>query len=88
MYHRYQNPLEVLDRVGFEALGDFLMYLHDEENDKQIYEMWLHKVVEKTFIEFKADLLANAQSKITKPDEVLLSFEQQFITDTGGGADV
>lgn len=72
--------------MGFENLGEFLLHLHDEENEAKMYEIWLHKVVEQTYNEFRNDLLANVRSTSTKPDKDIVAFESRFITDVGGDA--
>ncbi|MGV2640609.1 peptide methionine sulfoxide reductase [Clostridium perfringens] len=42
--------------MNFEELTDFLMYLIDKQREEDLWQIWLHKDIDKDFIEFKKEV--------------------------------
>lgn len=62
-----------------------MLYLHDDDTEQQLFDIWLHKPIEQSFSDFKAEMMPTRTTTRTKSEEELLAFESQFISDTGGG---
>lgn len=54
VFKRYSSPFLLLDTlIENGKFLEFIMELLEIYNDEQIYELWLHKVFDKSFSEFK-----------------------------------
>ncbi|ELC8400420.1 peptide methionine sulfoxide reductase [Clostridium perfringens] len=42
--------------MNFEELTDFLMYLIDKQREEDLWQIWVHKDIDKDFIEFKKEV--------------------------------
>lgn len=63
LYKRYSHPLELLG--GMLACGEFAHFVTEfvqKINNEDLYEVWLHKVYEKSFDEFKQSVINNAKN--------------------------
>ena len=54
IFKRYSSPFYLLDNyIQFGGLADFIDYLIDEVSEENIYELWLHKVYDREYNEFR-----------------------------------
>lgn len=54
LFKRYANPFLLLDNlISSSRLQEFINELLDIHNDEQIYDIWVRRVFDKTFEEFK-----------------------------------
>lgn len=49
-----------------EGLADFILRLYDEENENQLWEVWLHKPIEDDFKTFKKKQYKGLRNKKQK----------------------
>ena len=64
LFKRYASPFLLIDNLIISnRFFDFVKELIDFNNDEEIYNLWLHKVFDKSYSEFRSEILEN--SKIT-----------------------
>lgn len=85
LYSRYSNPLEFMHLYMEQGrFGEFVTNIlemdqkrkqeeAEKENERNLWELYLHSMSDKTFIEWKKDALAGRQEK---PDALTMSDEQ------------
>ncbi|EPY2283733.1 peptide methionine sulfoxide reductase [Clostridium sporogenes] len=49
--------------MDFEELTDFILYLIQEQREEDLWQIWLHKWIEKDFEEWKKEI--NSKNVIT-----------------------
>ncbi|EPY2274511.1 peptide methionine sulfoxide reductase [Clostridium sporogenes] len=49
--------------MDFEELTDFILYLIQEQGEEDLWQIWLHKWIEKDFEEWKKEI--NSKNVIT-----------------------
>lgn len=69
MYQRYANPLELLDAMIdtgrlYEFVREVINIRNEEMEDKTAWEVWLHRVFDMSWHEFRESL--NDKSSTTK----------------------
>ena len=81
LFKRYSSPMILLDqmvRTGrFEEFVNEFVVIHNEETeqqskeleDKLLWEIWLHRIFDKSFAEFKNSLTENEKAAPT-PEEI------------------
>lgn len=65
LFSKYASPFVLIDELL--SNGDFFDWVIEfinAENDRQIWEMWLHKIFDKSFEEFRNSIIE------TQPDEM------------------
>lgn len=61
LFKRYASPFLLLDNyISSCRLYDFVTHLNNEQNEEMMWETWLHKVNDKSFIDFKRSLMESA----------------------------
>lgn len=74
MFKRYSDPLVLLNhmiRTGrmYEFITELIEIRNEELDEKASWEFWLHKDFERSFAEFRDDLLNNEKNaSLTKKD--------------------
>lgn len=57
LFKRYGDPFSLLNGyIRTERLFDFVNVFVDETNEDLLFDVWLHKVQDKTFDEFKRSI--------------------------------
>lgn len=70
LFKRYASPFLLLDQYIHSCrLAEFIDALVDVQNEELMWETWLHKVLDKSFDEFKEDVAAQVRSS-KQPDEM------------------
>lgn len=83
LFNRYASPFILLD--GMLETGrfcDFIQKFIDIQNDEKIYRLWLHKVYEKPYAEFKDQVIqaakpvnpVNLETTIRESENILSNF--------------
>lgn len=63
LFKRYASPFLLLDQYIHSCrLAEFIDALVDVQNEELMWETWLHKVLDKSFDEFKEDVAAQVRS--------------------------
>ena len=90
LYERYARPFEYVDQViRFGRFDDFVLSFWEEKNDREIMDVWLHKSWDKTFAEFKQQVLFASRPHKTNPKRIEATVKQSlailegFNPDTG-----
>ena len=56
--------------MNFEGLTDFIMYLIDKQREEDLWQIWVHKDIDKDFIEFKKEVEeSNKKQRMSKKQE-------------------
>ncbi|MBO3333478.1 peptide methionine sulfoxide reductase [Clostridium perfringens] len=56
--------------MNLEELTDFLMYLIDKQREEDLWQIWVHKDIDKDFIEFKKEVEeSNKKQRMSKKQE-------------------
>lgn len=67
LFERYANPFLLLDNlIATGRFFEFVMEFIDIHNNKEIYDVWLHKIFDKSFEAFKTQVMEN--NEIAKVD--------------------
>lgn len=93
IFKRYASPFLLLDNIiSSSDLCAFIVKLSENIQDERLYELWLHKVFNKNYPEWKKELLADMKrveeyKNITEEDkETILkdsySILENFIPDS------
>ena len=73
LFKRYADPLSLMSTYSLQGLADFILQLFDEENESQLWEVWLHKDAADDFETFKKKHYKKSQKRQTKA----LSIEEE-----------
>jgi len=70
LFKRYASPFLLLDgMIQTGRLLEFIKEFIDISNNDEIYDLWLHRVFDKGFEEFKNEVLSKAEtSQVTDQD--------------------
>lgn len=85
LFKRYANPFLLLDNlIATGRFVEFILEFIDIQNEEKIYDVWLHKVFDKTFEAFKNAVFENneiaevdnqnVETTINKSFEILNNF--------------
>ena len=90
VFKRYSNPFSLFDElIESNQFNDFIMTLNTKYIEDLEYELWLHKVYDKSFEEFKKDISIsrdaqagymneeNVKATVKKSNEILSNFTPQ-----------
>lgn len=59
VYKRYSNPMELIDNmISFSNFSEFISELSDNVSDEKLYDIWKSKVYDKSFADFKNEMMA------------------------------
>ena len=68
LFRRYANPLIVLETISPDALVDFILFIFDTQDEEELYNIWLHKDIDKTFDEITKSLKKRRANKNNNSD--------------------
>lgn len=90
VFKRYSNPFSLFDElIESNQFNDFIMTLNTKYIEDLEYELWLHKVYDKSFEEFKKDISISRDAQagymneedvkatVKKSNEILSNFTPQ-----------
>lgn len=71
LFQRYANPMPLLDQMIkagrlTEFIGETISIHNEEQEEKAMWEFWLHKDFERTFPEFCAEIKCSSNSATTQ----------------------
>lgn len=92
IFKRYSNPLMLMQTYSMGELVDFILYLYKQEDEEQLWSIWLHKPIEKNFEEFKKSVIGEQRKKkrlkMTKEEEeTIINNSMRFITPRNKGGE-
>ena len=59
VYKRYSNPMELIDNmISLSNFSEFISELADNVSDEKLYDIWKPKVYDKSFADFKNEMMA------------------------------
>lgn len=62
LFKRYASPFLLLDNLIISnKFSGFILELINIVNDEEIYDVWLHRVFDKNFSEFKNEVLDRSE---------------------------
>lgn len=73
IFKRYSSPFILIDElIESNQFNDFIPTIINNRNDDLLFEVWLHKVYDKSFTEFKesVDTSELAQTEALTEDEI------------------
>ena len=71
LFKRYASPFLLLDQyIRQGRLLEFIDEFIKTHNEDKLYELWLHKVPDKTFVEFKEEVEEEEQQQEFKPGQL------------------
>ena len=90
VFKRYSNPFSLFDElIESNQFNDFIMTLNTKYIEDLEYDLWLHKVYDKSFEEFKKDISISRDAQagymneedvkatVKKSNEILSNFTPQ-----------
>lgn len=90
MFKRYSNPFSLFDElIESNQFNDFIITLNTKYIEDLEYDLWLHKVYDKSFEEFKKDISISRDAQtgymneedvkatVKKSNEILSNFTPQ-----------
>lgn len=70
MFKRYSNPFSLFDElIESNQFNDFIITLNTKYIEDIEYDLWLHKVYDKSFEEFKKDIQLSSDAQAGYMDE-------------------
>ena len=78
VFHRYGNPIPLLDGViktqrFYDFVNEFISINNEETEEKTWWELLLHKMIDMSFDEFKRYAMRNSVDANTMSDEELVT---------------
>ena len=62
LFEKMANPFVLIDELLLNGdFFDWVVEFVNEENERQIWEMWLHKVFDKSFADFRNSVMQTNQ---------------------------
>lgn len=62
LFKRYASPFLLIDSlIDGNRLLEFVNELIDLNNEEEIYNLWLHKVYDKSYLEFKEEVMQKSK---------------------------
>ena len=82
LFARYANPFILLDQyISNGGLCQFVIDFVEMHNEREKYELWLHKVWDKTYPEFLETLNNTPQEEITDEElETTISNSKKLLS--------
>ena len=90
VFKRYSSPYSLFDElIETNQFSDFISTLNDKVIEDLEYELWLHKIYDKSFEQFKKDVIMSRDAQagymdeneikttVKKSNEILSSFKPQ-----------
>lgn len=83
LFKRYASPFLLLDNyILSEMFYEFIINFMDLQNEELIWDVWIHKIFDKTFDDFKESLLSEAINNVKptkKQLETTVKTSQQIL---------
>ena len=93
LFQRYSSPMVYLDRMIatgrlHEFVDEFVNIKNEEMEDKTLWEVWLHRIFDKGFDEFKKSLRGETKAAPTLEELKSIAMESKnimagFVPDEG-----
>lgn len=69
LFRRYADPFSFLDvLISNERFEEFIVEFANSENEKKMWDFYLHKVFDKSFEEFKSSIGSARNEKVPEAD--------------------
>lgn len=66
LFSKYASPYSLIDDLILNGdFFDWVVEFVDAENERQIWEMWLHKVFDRSFEEFRKSVIKKQPNQVT-----------------------
>ena len=76
LFKRYASPFLLLDSmIQVNGFHEFVIELLTVTNEDMLYDVWLHKVYDKSFDDFKNSMLASVKSKKVSNEELVTTIQ-------------
>lgn len=70
VYHRYSNPLTLLDSlIDNGMLSDYIDTLNEKAVFDFEFDVWLHKVMDMSFDDWRKQIHSNVEARTVEMDE-------------------
>jgi len=82
LFSRYANPFVLLDQyISYGGFAEFVMEFVEMHNEREKYELWLHKVWDKTYPQFLEMLNDEPQKEMTDEElETTISNSKKLLS--------
>lgn len=81
VYKRYSNPMELIDNmISFSNFSEFILELADNVSDEKLYDIWKSKVYDKSFADFKNEMMAKWKKNTGIETSEIMSDEEMETT--------
>ena len=75
MFQRYANPLMLIDRMLLmgrfrEFVDEFIETHNEEQEDKTLWEFYLHRVYDQSFKDFRDSIATHKQSNVPSEEDL------------------
>lgn len=72
VFKRYASPFLLIDEmISNSSFIKFVLNLIDAKNEEQLYEVWLHKIFNKGFEEFKESVMNSVEVEEMSVEETI-----------------
>lgn len=72
---RYASPVFIIEQmISFGKFSEFISSLYDFDNETKLWDIYLHKIYNKSFEDFKASVVQKQSSDITLETTIVNSF--------------
>lgn len=71
VFKKYASPFLLLDNyIKTNRLLEFVLNFIDKDNEERVYDIWLHKVHDKTYEDFKNEVMTQSKVQATTKEEM------------------
>jgi hypothetical protein len=75
MFQRYANPLDLINKMLLmgrfrEFVDEFISIHNEEQEDKTLWEFYLHRVYDQSFKDFRDSLATPKQSDVPSEEDL------------------
>ena len=83
LFKRYADPFLFMDgyiQAGrfYDFVIDFIKTVNQEKDEKLEWEVWLHKVWEQSFNEFKEEIMTNAENQNMSAEQIEATVQESL----------
>lgn len=80
LFSKYASPFSLIDElISNGDFFDWTLEFIDAENDRKITEVWLHKIFDKSFEEFKNSILTEENTVTNEQLETTIVESQSIL---------
>lgn len=81
LFKRYASPFLLIDNlISAKRFLAFVKEFINITNDEEIYELWLHRIFDKTYEEFRNEILTNNQNIEAEDQDVETTIKDSYDT--------